>query len=129
MSRHSSQGRTTTSFFKLLALPKQNYLFPYGKFLSTAVLLSFIEVAHTMSQLYFRLCMRDKQKRGITSLLGLLGDWSLFTFLVVNNHRNVRVGLSATARLLNVMLSKNFMMTHRTCVPALEGVVDMEVFP
>ena len=73
--------------------------------------------------------MRDKQKRGITSLLGLLGDWSLFTFLVVNNHRNVRVGLSATACLLNVMLSKNFMMTHRTCVPALEGVVDMEVFP
>ena len=114
MSRHSSQGRTTTSFFKLLALPKQNYLFPYGKFLSTAVLLSFIEVAHAMSQLYFRLCMRDKQKRWITSLLGLLGDWSLFTFLIVNNHRNVRVGLSATACLLNVMLSKNFMMTHRT---------------
>lgn len=129
MSRHSSQGRTTTSFLKLLALPKQNYLFPYGKFLSTAVLLSFIEVAHTMSQPYFRLCMRDKQKRGITSLLGLLGDWSLFTFLVVNNHRNVRVGLSATACLLNVMLSKNFMMTHRTCVPGLEGFVDMEVFP
>lgn len=129
MSRHSSQGRTSTSFFKLLALPKKNYLFPYGKFLSTAVLLSFIEVAQTMSQLYFRLCMRDKQKRGITILLGLLGDWSLFTFLVVNNHRNVRVGLNATACLFNVMLSKNFMMTHRTCVPALEGVVDMEVFP
>ena len=129
MSRHSSQGRTTTSFFKLLALPKKNYLFPYGKFLSTAVLLSFIEVAHTMSQSYFRLCMRDKQKRGITSLLGSLGDWSLFTFLIVNNHRNVRVGLSATACLLNVMLSKNFMMTHRTCVPGLEGFVDMEVFP
>lgn len=62
------------------------------------------------------------------SLFGLLGDWSLFIFFVVNNYCNVRVGLSVMVCLFNVMLFKNFMMIYRICVLVLEGVVDMEVF-
>lgn len=61
-------------------------------------------------------------------LFGLLGDWSLFIFFVVNNYCNVRVGLNVMVCLFNVMLFKNFMVIYRICVLVLEGVVDMEVF-